>query len=252
MIDLHSHILPGLDDGARSLEESVAMVRLAAESGTTGLVASPHANLAYPFDPQIVERKLAEVSAAAGDRIELHYGCDFHLYYDNVQDALAHPAKYTIAHRRYLLVEFPDLLIPPATAEIFAQLLEAGMAPVVTHPERNFLLHTRLKQIGEWVEQGVLMQITAQSLLGRFGPEARRFSDTLIRSGLAHFVASDAHDLEDRPPRLDAAYEHVAQRYGKEWADTLLVINPRHAVDGSPLPPPPPPPVPKPWFAFWR
>ncbi|MCX6633009.1 MAG: hypothetical protein NTW28_35895, partial [Candidatus Solibacter sp.] len=121
MIDIHSHILPGLDDGSKSLEESAEMVRQAAAAGTTDIVASPHANQKYPFDPLVVERKIGELQAAAGDSPRIHYGCDLHLSMENIADALHLPGKYSINHRGYLLVEFSDLLIPKTADQIFAR-----------------------------------------------------------------------------------------------------------------------------------
>ena len=111
MIDIHSHILPGLDDGPESVDESVAMLRIAAEAGTTDIVATPHSNLDYSFDPEQISERIAELSEAAGPAPHIHRGCDFLLSYDNIQDALANPTRYTINHRGYLLVEFSDLLI---------------------------------------------------------------------------------------------------------------------------------------------
>jgi protein-tyrosine phosphatase len=251
MVDLHSHVLHGLDDGARSLEESIEMVHVAAAAGTTDLVASPHASIEYHFDPEIVEARLAELASASGDALRLHYGCDFHFYYENIQQALQDPTRYTIAHGNYLLVEFPDLLIPSMTDEIFTRLLDRGITPVITHPERNFLLHARMKQLEQWAAAGVLMQVTAQSFLGRFGPEVRRFSDQLMRRGLVHVVASDGHSPDDRPPRLDEGFEYVSRAYGKEWAEALFVANPRSVLEGRPLPEPPPA-SPRQWYAFWR
>src|SRR5271157_4328314 len=109
MVDIHSHILPGLDDGSRNLEESVAMVRMAAESGTTGIVATPHANMQYPFDPLAVRNKAAELAAAVPG-VSIFTGCDFHLSFDNIEDALRNPRKYTINRTQYLLVEFPEIV----------------------------------------------------------------------------------------------------------------------------------------------
>lgn len=254
MIDIHTHVLAGLDDGARALEESVSMLRIAAECGTTDLVATPHANLEFRYDPALIDAKIAELDTASGGIVRLHRGCDFHLSFDNIQDALANPAKYAINGRRYLLVEFPDLLIAKSTAEVFARLGEAGLTPVITHPERNFLLHSRLDELALWVEQGVLVQVTAQSFLGRFGPEAREISRELMRRGLVHFVASDAHDAEDRAPRLDQAYQHVARRYGSGRAEALFQVNPRAAIEGAPLPeqPRPEPPSARKWSRLWR
>src|SRR5712692_10001571 len=104
MVDIHSHILSGLDDGPATLEESVAMVRMAAESGTTDIVATPHANLEYAFQPELVDRKIAELSEASGGALGIHRGCDFHLYYENIQRALADPGLYAINGKRYVLV----------------------------------------------------------------------------------------------------------------------------------------------------
>jgi protein-tyrosine phosphatase len=252
MIDIHSHVLPGLDDGSRSLEQSVAMIRIAAETGTTDLVASPHANLEFQFDPERVEQRLAELEKAGGG-VRLHRGCDFHLYFDNIHDALAHPTKYTINHKGYLLVEFPDLLIAKSTPEVFSQLLQSGMTPIITHPERNFLLHKRMPELESWIDSGCLVQVTAQSLLGRFGAEARGVAQQLMKRGLVHFIASDAHDEEDRTPRLDLAYKLVADRYGQERAELLFVTNPRAVIEGQPLPEQPPPEADtrRKWFQFW-
>src|SRR5580698_8248499 len=178
-----------MDDGAHTLEESVAMVRMAAEHGTTDLVCTPHANITYRFEPELIRDRLAEVAEAAGTAVRLHSGCDFHLSYDNIQDAIEHPEKYTINHHRYLLVEFSDLLIFNNTAEIFSRLQDAGMTPVITHPERNGLLRQRVDQIAKWVETGACVQVTGQSLLGEFGRRAAEFSRTLLDRKLVHFLA---------------------------------------------------------------
>jgi protein-tyrosine phosphatase len=250
MIDLHSHVLPGLDDGSPSLEESVAMLHLAAQTGVTDLVASPHANPAFRFDPETVERQLDELREFAPPGLRLHYGCDFHLSFDNIQDALAHPARYTIDHGPYLLVEFSDLLIPKTTDEVFTRMLGAGMIPIVTHPERNPLLWRRLDQIARWTSAGCRMQITAQSFLGRFGKEARDVARRLVELGLAHVVASDAHDSQDRPPRLDLAYRHVSKRWGEPVAQRLFLENPRSVLSGEKTPEAPPAKA-RTWRRFW-
>jgi len=237
LVDIHSHVLYGLDDGARTIEDSVAMVRLAAEHGTTDLVATPHANPNYKFDPQLVQERIAEVAAASDNVLRLHSGCDFHLSYDNIQDAIANPRKYTINQRRYLMVEFSDLLIFANTAEILSRLEEAGMIPVITHPERNGLLRQRVDQIAEWVGSGACVQVTAQSLLGGFGRRAAEFARTLLDRQLVHFLASDAHDCEQRPPMLDLAHAWVKEKYGEECAEALLITNPKATLTGEPLEP---------------
>jgi protein-tyrosine phosphatase len=235
LVDIHSHILPGLDDGAQTLEISVAMLRLAAESGTTDIVATPHANLEFAFDPDLIDRKIAEVQAAAGPSPRIHRGCDFHLTMENIDDALAHPTKYAINHKCYVLVEFSELLIPRTTQEIFERFQSVGLTPIITHPERNTLLHSRLDQLQAWVENGALVQVTGQSLLGRFGRTARSVAVDLMKRALVHFIASDAHDTAHRPPVLREAYDYVAKTWGASRAETLFVTAPQAVIAGEPL-----------------
>jgi protein-tyrosine phosphatase len=236
MIDIHSHILPGLDDGSPNLEESVAMVRMAAESGTTDMVATPHADIEYAFDPAVVESKIAELLEASEGVVRIHYGCDFHLYFDNVQDALENPSRYAINHKNYVLVELSELMAFKTAEDVLERMRSAGMVVIVTHPERHGLLQRRIDKLESWVAAGSYVQLTAQSLFGRFGKTARSFSEELLRRGLVHFVASDAHDTRMRPPRLDEAYAWIAREYGEATAERLLVSNPAAVLTGEPLP----------------
>jgi protein-tyrosine phosphatase len=235
MVDIHSHILYGLDDGPRTLEESVAMVHMAAASGTTDIVATPHADLRYVFRPEVVEQKISELREASGGAVRIHGGCDFHLCYENIQQALEDPARFTINQKQYLLVEFSDMMIPDSASEVFERMLAAGMTPVITHPERNPLLSRGLDRIRQWVDTGCRVQVTAYSLLGRFGRRAKLASEQLMRSGLVHFIASDAHDAKHRPPVMTEAYRHITRRYGERHAEILFVTNPRAALAGGPV-----------------
>jgi len=236
MIDIHSHILPDQDDGARTFEEALSMVRMAAEAGTTDIVASPHANSQFAFHPTVVEQKIAELQLAAGDAMRIHYGCDFHLTPEHIEDAIAAPGKYSIDHKGYLLVEFADNMVPRTMDSIFSRMLAAGLRPIVTHPERNPLLRKKLAELELWVRQGCLLQVTVQSFLGRFGRSAKSASDELIKRGLVHFLASDAHDCIHRPPLLDEAWRYIARHYGEETARLLLEDNPHAALTGADLP----------------
>ncbi len=233
VVDIHSHILPGIDDGARTLEESVAMAHMAAESGTTDIVATPHANNRYVYDCAVVEAKLAELRAAAGDAIRIHRGCDFHLTPENISEALADPTRFSIAGRGYLLVEFSDHSVPETSRDIFRRMLGVGLRPVITHPERNPLLRERLELVELWVDQGCYVQVTALSLLGRFGKSAKEASERLLNSSLVHFLASDAHDCKHRPPALDEAWNYAAKEFGERAARSLLETNPAAALAGG-------------------
>ena len=251
MVDIHSHILPGIDDGSHTEEESLKMLTIAADSGTTDIVASPHSNAEFPFRPDLVRNKIADLQAAMGARIRIHNGCDFHLSYDNIQDALGNPAKYTINNKCYLLVEFSDASIFQRTIDIFGKLLNAGMIPIITHPERNGLLQKRLDDIQQWVRDGCLVQVTAQSFLGTFGRNAKQYADTLLEKNLVHFVASDAHDCEHRPPRLDDSYEYVSRKEGEECADRLFKEYPQRVIDGDPIYLEEFAETKRKWFQFW-
>jgi len=250
VVDIHSHILYGLDDGARTLDDSVEMLRLAAESGTTDIVATPHANTEFTFDPDLIGRRIAEVQAAAGPVPRIHRGCDFHLTLENINDALQNPAKYAVNHLSYLLVEFSDLLIPRTTQDIFDRLQGAGLTPIITHPERNGLLHSRLDQLSSWVERGALVQVTAGSLLGTFGKAARSVATDLMNRRLVHFVASDAHDTKYRTPALRDAYQHVEKTWSSMIAEMLFTTAPAAVITGREIEllDPEPAPSKKKWY----
>lgn len=243
-----------MDDGARTIEDSLAMVRMAAGHGTTDLVATPHANLEYRFEPERIAERMARIREAAGGVLRLYTGCDFHLSFENIQDALDHPRKYTINQQNYLLVEFSELLIFKNTDEIFARLRDAGMVPVITHPERNGLLRQRAEAIAKWVDEGARVQLTAQSLTGGFGRNARDFSRELLDRRLVHVVASDAHDCERRPPVMDTARTWLRITYGEAVAAALCVTNPGAALSGGDmhLPQSQGDSSVRKWYQFWR
>lgn len=236
MVDIHSHILPGIDDGSSDLAESLRMLEIAAESGTTDIVATPHANLEYEFDPAVVAEKLEELRTANPTSVKIHQGCDFHLDYDLIQDAVANPAKFTINGHSYLLIELADVFPTQTIPPILDVLIRAGMTPILTHPERYFGLRGKEDEIKEWVMRGCLVQVTGQSLLGVFGSTARKMSERLLDDQMIHFIASDAHRSEGRTPRLVEARDAVASRAGEETAELLFEVNPRAVLTGETLP----------------
>ena len=249
MVDIHSHILWGLDDGAETLEESLAMLKLAAESGTTDIVATPHANSRYRYQPEVIQQRIEEASAGTSGKPRIHRGCDFHLSFDNVQDAMENPAKYAINNGPYILVEFPDGPLA-GMQRVLATLLDCGLIPIMTHPERQMQLRRIPDEFLEWIRMGCLVQVTAQSLLGRFGKQSEESAWQMVRRGLAHFVASDAHDTEDRPPRLDLAFEALSGRVGDSHAQLLLIENPQAALSGERVSVNSP--EQKPWYRWWK
>jgi protein-tyrosine phosphatase len=237
VVDIHCHVLPGVDDGSKDLETSLAMLRMAFEAGTTDIVASPHASPRYAFDSAQVAESIGQLERLTpGQSPRLHYGCDFHLSFDNLRAALEDPGPFTINHGRYLLVEFPDLAIFPNSGELLERLLHRGLVPVITHPERNELLRQRLAELRTWVEMGCLLQLTAGSVTGRFGKRAAQFCDALFRQGLAHVVASDAHDTLHRTPDMTEARERVRGNYGAAAAVQVFEETPAAIIRNEAAP----------------
>lgn len=235
MVDIHSHILPGIDDGARTLEESLEMLRIAAAAGTTDIVATPHANSEFSYNPGQIQQLLRDLSDKSEGLINLHLGCDFHLNYPNLQDALAHPRKYTINNHLYLMVELPEFVVLSSTRDALRQLIRLDIIPVITHPERNPSVQANLPELQSWVADGCLLQVTGQSLFGNFGAPAKRAAHALLDADLVHFIASDAHDCIQRSPDLSKAFKYILSRYGSLKAETLLVSHPAAVLSGLPL-----------------
>src|SRR3982750_1600925 len=140
MVDIHCHILPGVDDGSRSWEMTAEMCRIAADDGVRQIVATPHCDDQYAYDRARYEAMLEQLHESSEGRLEFSLGCDFHFSFENIKDALDHPARYTIASTKYLLVEFSEFAIPPNVSEQLGILVDRGLVPVITHPERQPML----------------------------------------------------------------------------------------------------------------
>ena len=238
MIDLHSHLLHCLDDGSPTLENSVAMARLAVADGIRHMTCTPHASSKYVYDPALIAERMAELRGAlAAEQVPLTLGqgCDFHLSYDNIRDAQAHPTRYTIGGGEYLLVELPDFGLPRGIGETFYELRLAGMTPILTHPERNSTIQSKPEILHEWLRNGLLLQVTGDSVLGKMGKSSERLAHQFLANRWVHFLSTDAHDTVRRPPRLSAARALVAKKYGEEYATRLCVENPLAVVENRQL-----------------
>lgn len=244
MIDIHHHLLPGLDDGSVSEDTSVEMAKIAVEDGITHVVCTPHANHHYSYDPELVGERIAGLErrlAREGVALKLGRGADFHLTYDNIQIAIAEPGRFSINGLGYLMVEVADYGLPQGLTETFYQMQLAGLLPVLTHPERNPTLQQDSSRMHDWLRGGLLLQITAGSVLGHMGRRAKSMAHDLLAKRWVHFVATDAHNVTTRPPRMRAAHDEIAKRYGEEYAHLLCVSNPLAAFQGRPLGPQPEP-----------
>jgi protein-tyrosine phosphatase len=236
VVDIHSHILPEVDDGSKSWETSVAMCRMAAADGITHQVATPHANDRYHYDRPYLQGLVAHLQQLVGNALTLSLGCDFHLSYDNLQDVLANPARYAIEGSHYMLVELSNYSIPLQITDCFTKLGDCGITAVITHPERNQILRENLQRVVEWAEQGCVIQVTGSALTGFWGERVRRAAQWLLEHDSVHVLATDAHDTAKRVPVLSTAREAVAEICGEEVAEALVEANPAAIIRSQPLP----------------
>jgi protein-tyrosine phosphatase len=236
VIDLHSHVLPGLDDGAADLDEAVAICRAAAEDGIEVLAATPHVRDDYPTTPEQMETAFAEVREAAGDLVRLVPGGEIDLA--QLDLPLSELRRFALAGSpRYLLVETPYVGWPLDLAERLFRLRAQGITPVLAHPERNHQVQARPDLLEPIVEGGALVQLTAASIDGRVGAAAKACAATLLERELAHLIASDAHAPVVRAIGMSAAAAALNDEPLARW---LTVEVPGAIVENESLPPRPP------------
>src|SRR3954453_8719336 len=161
-----------MDDGAPPLEVSLEMLRLAAGAGTTDIVATPHSNGEFEYQPALIDERISELNRRTGGIPRVLRGCDLHLSYDNIAEAVENPAKFSINAGRYVLVECSDLHISGAMDKVLDRLLTVDLGPIVTHPERNPIPQKDLARLPSWINLGCLVQVPALSVLGGFGKRA--------------------------------------------------------------------------------
>lgn len=209
---------------------------MAAEDGIEQMVATPHANDRYHYDREYLSGLLDTLRQRSGGKPRLSLGCDFHLSYENLQDALARPMRYAIEGSSYLLVELSNYSIPVQLDQYFTLLGDKGLTPVITHPERNPILQQSPQRVLTWIEQGCVVQVTASAVTGGWGDRALQIARWLLARNAVHVLATDAHDTRRRPPILSEAREKIAKEYGSDVATALVQANPLAIVEGKPLP----------------
>lgn len=237
MIDIHSHILPEVDDGARSLEEALEMARIALADGIQQMVCTPHMFNGISRNPEpaeVVDRVGALQQAVGAEGLRLLPGNEVHISHQLVQQARSNRVT-KLNCKNYMLVEFPTMTAPDAAKELFRQLQVNGVHPILVHPERNLQLQSRPSMVANFVASGVYVQVTAMSITGEFGKAAKNCAQSLLRHNCVHFLATDAHRADRRPPILSRGRDAAAEIIGAENAQRLVYGNPLAVVTGNAL-----------------
>jgi protein-tyrosine phosphatase len=239
LIDLHAHILPGIDDGAQTIEDSLAMAEVALEDGITMLVATPHVVRGI-FDNR-KEDILKDVETLNNrlkkDGIGLLVlpGAEYRLEPD-LPKRLAAGELLTLNNTgKYLLVELPASMVPEYTEQILYEIQLQGVTPIVAHPERNLGLAQKPQLLQEWSKRGIRAQITSASITGWFGRSVKKRALHFLHTGAAQIIASDGHEARGRAPLMHAAFKEIENLWGIELARTLSIKNPDLIIKGQPL-----------------
>jgi protein-tyrosine phosphatase len=236
VIDLHCHILPNIDDGAKDLETALAMAAMAVDDGIVTVVCTPHilpgvyANTADGIAAAV--GALSDALAEASIPLHLTTGADVHMAPNLLAEIRAGRVP-TVSGSRYLLLEPPHHVLPPGFEDFAFGLAAGGIVPILTHPERLGWIESHYDLIKRLVARGVLMQLTAGSVLGKFGSRARYWAERMLDEGIVDLLATDAHNVGRRPPRLSEARDRVEQRCGEERATRLVLTNPLHVLKNA-------------------
>ncbi|MEW9054032.1 MAG: CpsB/CapC family capsule biosynthesis tyrosine phosphatase [Neobacillus sp.] len=235
MIDLHCHILPGLDDGAQNLSESISMARKAVEQGIHTIVATPHhLTSSYENPKQVIISRVEELNKALlQENIDLTIlpGQEVRIHGEMV-DGYKLGEILPVANTQYVLVEFSSSHVPRYTEKLFYDMQLNGLIPVIVHPERNQEIIERPEMLYQFVKKGAMTQVTAASICGDFGKKIKNFSHQLIEANLTHFIASDAHNTENRTFKLREAFDQIQAKYGPDIV-YLFSENAALAIDGK-------------------
>jgi protein-tyrosine phosphatase len=237
MIDIHTHILPGIDDGAASFDDTLNMARAAVSEGITTIIATPHhANGTYTNTANIVAEHTSSINEqllAAGVPVTIRTGQEIRVH-DDLLDAWNRKELLPLADSSYVLIEMPSSRIPKSMIELVHELNILNLKPIIAHPERNAEVVKHPERLAELIEAGAFAQVTSHSLLGGFGKRIEQTSWSLMKAGLIHIVSSDAHHIERRGFRLREAYDSIERRMGEQWV-SYLQMNAQSIIANEPF-----------------
>ncbi|AGK55930.1 tyrosine-protein phosphatase [Bacillus sp. 1NLA3E] len=235
MIDIHCHILPGIDDGAKNIEDSLNMARAAVKQGIHTIIATPHhQNSKYLNPKEDILLKVSELNEAIQEEnisITILPGQETRIYGEILED-YNNNEILPLNHSNYLFIELPSGHVPRYTQQLLYDIQLQGLIPIIVHPERNQEIIERPEILFQFVEKGALTQVTAASISGAFGKKIKEFSFQLIDASLTHFLASDAHNISNRNFKVVEAFDLVEKRYGVDTVDMFLE-NAEYLVSGK-------------------
>ena len=240
MVDIHAHIIPGVDDGSSDYETSIVMAQMAQDGGVTDIIATPHANQRSRYENYVSEdldNRMTILCAAirhAGLTVQVHPGMEVFGTPD-VPELLRQGKIRTLAGSRYLLVEFAFREDPYFMEKRLGRIRAEGAEPIVAHPERYTALQDMPDILFNWAKAGYALQINKGSLAGTFGRSARHTANLMLEHDLAAFVASDAHGSDRRTAELSRVQDYIAMEFSHRRAERLLETNPRRVLRNQPL-----------------
>jgi protein-tyrosine phosphatase len=234
MVDLHAHILPGIDDGPKELAEAEEMCSLAYQDGIRTIVATPHVGK-FPNTFQIITQKREELQNkidSEGIDLRLVCGADFEFSPD-IFTQIEKKTIITINNSRYILLDIPFFLMPPNICGLVERMIQRGIVPIITHPERCLQIQQDLKLLYDIVKAGALVQITASSITGKMGGQAQDTVRLILKYDLAHIIASDTHGLHNRPPLLSEAVELASRISSRSMVSAMVSTIPQLIIENA-------------------
>jgi len=237
MIDLHTHILPDWDDGARSWDEAAKMCAIAKEDGTAKIAVTPHIYRLNKYDNDwvVLEERIAQIKERAAEwGIEIYRGAEVFVHHDMAREMRTR--NLTLNGTDYVFVEFPQDSVLPGVKDLFYGLMMLNFIPIISHPERNLVFAERPDLLYDLVTMGALAQVTGKSVCGDYGGAIKKTAELFLTHNLVHIIASDAHDPEKRPPKLRKAVDEAAEFVGREKAEAMVTAIPQALLDNKEIP----------------
>ncbi len=227
-----------MDDGPTNWDDAVAQCLMAADEGIETIIATPHV-LRGPWrndSRKELQKLVLELNRRLEGRPRIILGCEYFFAHDVLEILDSDRGIVPLAGGRSILVEFASMAVPPRVDAIFYEMKIRGWSPIIAHPERNYVFQQNPEALRTLIERGARVQLTASSVEGAFGPAARKAAIRLLDSEMVHFIATDAHNLKRRPPRVREPFAVIADRWGEPRAQALFVDNPGAVLEQKPLP----------------